>query len=276
MENSPIPVSEPAHCRRLVQLVRPEFRAFVLVPRPGDPVFSTPLCTAAECPRSSYQQGLCLTHWKRWDRAGRPGFSRWLASAGPATGCSRASMKWQELGYGGGGEGCLCGRYAGAFAAAGETELEKRLEPLTGPTCAASEYVASARRHRDELCWDDDNAREHVVGSPPLDKFLPTCATNAEPRFVLRGLPAVLRLEIQYILQRRADEGRVRTLPRRLNPLLKLLAASGVVSLLDCPPDRWSVLMNGKGATNVTRAFLRYALDELILVAGRLGEPVSI
>jgi hypothetical protein len=251
---------EPDHYRRLIHLVRPEFRASVIVPEPGDPVFSKPLCAVDGCPRSSYLQRLCLTHWKQWNRSGRPELSHWLVSARPVSSRGRVPRPCQ---------GAECDREAGGLSG-GQAEADKRFEPQLEQECAVSGCEVPACRGGEGLCLDHRTYRR-VVGSPPLDDFLLRCATNGEPRFDLRALPPLLRLEIQYALQCRADKGRVLTRPRPLKPLMTALAVSGVDSLLECSSAQWLVLMRGKGATAVTRAFLNYALDEL----ARLGDGVG-
>lgn len=262
---------EPDHYRRLIHLVRPEFRASVLVPEPGDPVFSKPLCAVDDCPRSSYLQRLCLTHWKQWSRGGRPELSQWLASAKPVSSRSRVSKPRQGAEYF--RDPAVVGSSGGraeTFGAMGQGEADKHFELRLEQECAVSGCEEPACRGGEGLCLDHETHRR-VVGSPPLEDFLLRCATNGEPRFDLRALPPVLRLEIQYALQCRADKGRVLTRPRPLKPLLTALAVSGVDSLLACSSAQWSILMKGKGATPATRAFLNYALDELT----RLGDGVG-
>lgn len=83
-------LAEPAPVGRswthvLLGSVRPEFRADVYVPDPGDRVLSAraptdaqlergpaECCAVAVCRRSVYLGRLCRSHHARWHRAGRP------------------------------------------------------------------------------------------------------------------------------------------------------------------------------------------------------------
>lgn len=89
-----------------------------------------------------------------------------------------------------------------------------------------------------------------------------SCATYGEPRFDLRGLTASARLEIQYVLQCRADERRTRTTARSIQPLLRYLAEQQVSSLLDHSAGFWIAQVHTRQrCTSTLRAFINFALD---------------
>ncbi len=71
-----------------------------------------------------------------------------------------------------------------------------------------------------------------------------------------------MRLEIQYVLQCRADERGTRTTPRSIRPVLRYLAKQRTRSLLEHSAEFWIARVQG-GSTTTTRAFLRYAVDIL-------------
>ena len=54
-----------------------------------------------------------------------------------------------------------------------------------------------------------------AAARPPTGEFIAYCASCGEDRFDLRALPPQLRLEIQYVVQRRVDVNRTRTTPDR-------------------------------------------------------------
>lgn len=101
-------------------------------------------------------------------------------------------------------------------------------------------------------------------GRPEIAEYLFWCANYGEPRFDLRGLTAQVRLEIQYVLQCRADERRTRTTPRSIRPVLRHLVEQQTTSLLDHSAEFWIARVRAQGgSTTTTRAFLRYAVDIL-------------
>ena len=57
---------------KLMAVVRPEFRADVLVFDPADPVFGGDACLVPQCERTARAAGLCHGHHQRWAHAGRP------------------------------------------------------------------------------------------------------------------------------------------------------------------------------------------------------------
>src|SRR5260370_14626170 len=58
-------------------------------------------------------------------------------------------------------------------------------------------------------------------------------------RIFLAGLPPQLKLEIQYALQRRADERTVKVQPFVVTQVVRFLATCPVTSLLDWPEETW-------------------------------------
>ena len=68
---------------KLGATVRPEFRAEIYIPLPGDPVFAADECVVAGCDRTASQRGLCNAHAIRWRQRGRPGLEEFLADPGP-------------------------------------------------------------------------------------------------------------------------------------------------------------------------------------------------
>ena len=64
--------------------VRPEFRAGIYLPDPGDPVLGAAPCTVPGCDLPGKEHGLCSAHMLRWYRRGLPDMGEFLADPGPA------------------------------------------------------------------------------------------------------------------------------------------------------------------------------------------------
>jgi hypothetical protein len=75
----------PGLLEQLMAVVRPEFRAEVYVPDPGDPVFAAGECAVAGCDRTavSTRHRLCNAHAIRFRDRGRPPMEEFLADPGP-------------------------------------------------------------------------------------------------------------------------------------------------------------------------------------------------
>ena len=71
----------------------------------------------------------------------------------------------------------------------------------------------------------------------------------------LQRLPAQLKLEIQYALQQRRDEGRAKVVPVIARAAVHALARTEVTSLLDWPEESWASLVppgtKSRGATTL-------------------------
>ena len=81
-----------------------------------------------------------------------------------------------------------------------------------------------------------------VNGRPDIDVFVrrfDEVASTAEEIIRLGLLGPQLRLEIQYVLQCRRDQRATKTLPAVVMALVRALAATGVVSLLDRTETGW-------------------------------------
>lgn len=68
---------------KLMAAVRPEFRVEVLVPRPDDPILGGGACRVAGCDRALRSRGLCVGHFLRWRRQGRPDLAQFGSTTSP-------------------------------------------------------------------------------------------------------------------------------------------------------------------------------------------------
>ena len=112
---------------RLMEVVRPEFRAEVFLPPCDSPVFFQGTCRVPSCPTaiSFASKGLCTRHHHRWKKHPEEDFERWLIEEDVETiayltvlacaleGCNRAHHGHS-----------LCGRHLSIWDSAGRPDVE--------------------------------------------------------------------------------------------------------------------------------------------------------
>jgi integrase len=250
MTQADVPGRRPGLLASLVEGVRPEFRADELAFGPGDPVFGGKPCLVPGCDRTACGHGLCQGHRQRWAAAGRPDVGEFAASAdpwwrgkdAPLTRCRAPGCRYGVTRRKG-----LCARHAGAWERAGMPDLPDWLGTLPGaaPADAAADCLIGGCQLWAEpgavLCYGHRRTwNQH--GRPPADQF----AADRAGAPVLRGerirldsLPAHLKLEVQYALQRRHDERAAKAPPPVVMIMVRALAASGASSLLDRTEQDW-------------------------------------
>ena len=78
------------------------------------------------------------------------------------------------------------------------------------------------------------------LGKPDLDEYARSYhdVIPDHERLDLRGLPG-LKLEMQYAMQCRDDDAKIKTPPSRVRHVVCFVARSGVRSLLDWPEEAW-------------------------------------
>ena len=224
---------------RLLAAVRIEFRADILVPGPDDPVLGRQACPAAGCDRPRAQNGLCTAHGKRWNDCGRPDMTVFLADPGPPLNGRRplAACSVPGCRYGSSGHG-LCSRHRpaweksgcpdpAAWAATAEPPAAQPRAECLLPFCTL--WTENANR---QFCKAHDT-RWRQRGAPDPGEFTEHCMLRGRARIDFRGLPAQLRLEMQYAVQRRADRATI-TLPHQVARwAVRKARDAGVESLLD-------------------------------------------
>jgi hypothetical protein len=208
----------PTLAERLDALVRPEFRVEVLVPAVGDPILGSPACAVPGCVHSSRYAGLCLAHLRRWKQAGRPDRRGWAATADPAVMGHRPLQPCLvgECGFGQ-HRYRLCYTHSQVWDKSGRPPLDRwQPVPTEGPTPVCAVPGCALWAELDGGWCRSHHTRWRQRGRPPTAEFIDYCASYGEDRFDLRALPAGLRLEIGYGLQRRVDANRTRTTPRSI------------------------------------------------------------
>ena len=268
---------------KLVAAVRPEFRADVFIPDPADLVFGGQACRVDGCGRPGRARGLCHGHHRRWSNAGKPDIIEFTAATearirgrSPLLPC-----RVSGCGYGRRRQG-LCSRHERAWRAAGQPELQGWAGAL--PAIHVPEPPASCRIGFCEL-WAQGEAglcRSHglrwrQLGRPDLAGFTRGYDSDWVPpheRIDLSGLAPSLRLEMQYVLQRRHDEGRIKTRPAVARQVAAFLAGSGAGSLLDLAEQAWvqrHARQYPKRGHNTARALLRFACRQIDQLAHGRG-----
>jgi hypothetical protein len=243
---------QPGLRASLMAAVRPQFRADELVFDPQDPVFGGKVCLVTGCGRTAGGQELCQGHWRRWTAAGQPGVGAFAAAAGPGWRGKDAPLACcgaPGCGYGVGRRKDLCVRHAWAWERAGMPDLRGWLDGLPGSPAAVAPAGCGISSCR---LWAEPGrhwCRWHGViwkrrGRPPAAEFAAgwaagVAAPGYERRIRLDGLPAHLKLEVQYALQRRHDERAAKAPPIVVMNAVRVMAASGASSLLDRTEQEW-------------------------------------
>jgi hypothetical protein len=244
------PAQQPASgqaglLERLLAAVRIEFRADVLVPGPDDPVLGRPACPAGGCDRPRAENGLCAAHGKRWKDRGRPDMTAFLADPGPPLNGRRLLTACSVPGccYGSSGHG-LCMRHRSAWEHAGcpdPAAWAARAElPAAQPRaeCLLPFCTLWTENEAHQFCKAHDT-RWRQLGSPDPGEFTEHCMLRGRARIDFRGLPAQLRLEMQYAVQCRADRATI-TLPHQVARwAVRRAGDARVESLLDLSEDEW-------------------------------------
>ncbi len=234
--------------QKLMAVVRLEFRPAELVFTAEDPVFGGPTCPVPQCQRVGRAGGLCRGHYARWISAGRPDLGKFIAetdtrwrrnrlSPCPVPGCR----------YGRAQVGGLCSGHYQRWKTAGRPDLRQWLStppPLSAqppPACAIDSCDLWAHANT-ALCWSHTR-RWKRLGSQAIAEYVHDQNQAPVPgheRIDLRPLSAHLKLEMQYVLQRRRDDQTTRTAPSTVCQVVRFLTAMKVGSLLDCSEETLS------------------------------------
>jgi hypothetical protein len=240
----------PALLEQLLGAVRPEFRAEVLVFAAEDPVFGGGACRVESCGRAARSKGLCQGHHLRWVGAGRPDPDVFAASTDHRWRRQRPNAACRVTGCGyGTARGGMCQLHGQRWDRAGRPDLHGWLAdpptiktPPPGVVCAVAHCDLWPQAAL-PLCHAHANTWK-VNGRPAMDvfvcRFVEVTAT-AEEIIRLGVLGPQLRLEIQYVLQCRHEQRATKTLPAVVMAVVRALAATGAVSLLDRTEDEWRI-----------------------------------
>ena len=271
---------------KLMAAVRPEFRADVLLPDPGDSVLGWTACLFTGCGRPVIARGLCTAHHRRWKLRGRPGLAAYLASAERPIAAAGEPAKCIVPGCGrcGTAAGNLCQGHAGRWRRAGYPAVAAWAQACPPPAdrrsraeCALPGCTRWADPLSSPFC-QSHTARWITAGRPDVTRFTEDCELRGRAHIDLRGLAPQLKLELQYAIQRRRDERSV-TLPYLVAQwAVRRAAAAGISSLLDCDDLQWQALagapLGGRdtgGLPRRGRVFLGFARDQAEMLRDGAG-----
>ena len=231
---------------RLFDVLRPEFRAEVLVFPASDPVFGGGECLAEGCLRSARSWRLCSAHYQRWKKDGRPPLDAFATTTDPRWQRQRPNTRCQvpNCGYGVARSG-LCSAHFQRWDRSGRPDLGLWLitapvvgQPMPGASCLIAHcqlwpHGASAFCRAHEGAW-------RANGRPDINdfacRFVPR-PTTADATIELGKLGRQLKLEVQYALQCRRDDRTGKLAPAIVRRAVNFLAEGSTVSLLDTGED---------------------------------------
>ena len=185
-------------------------------------------CRAPGCRRGVRFQGLCTRHSAAWMRAGRPDADEWLAGV-PETAVPEGQQE------------CLvwfCDLWA-------ERDI---------PFCQAH-----------GVTWKNRGRPEpgEFAGGYHDDDPIP-----GHERVHLQCLPAPLKLEVQYALQRRRDEREGKAPPYIVMAAVRFLASSGAFSLLERTEQDWRDAFGKRGNAIALLVWSRRQVADLAEAGG--------
>lgn len=227
--------------------VRSEFRSDVMEFGPEDPVFGGAVCQVGGCARTARGRGLCQGHLHRWVGEGRPDMQRFVESTDPRWRRQRPNQccRVQGCGYGS-ARGGLCGLHAQRWQRAGRPNLDAWLadaaaaqQPVAGKMCRIPHCELWAQG-TSPFCQSHTNTWK-VNGRPDIDEFADRFTETSLSSEMIRldRLAPQLKLEIQYVLQRRHDDRQGKLTPDVVMRVVRALAEANVGSLLDHDEDSW-------------------------------------
>ncbi len=253
---------------KLMAAVRPEFRAGIYLPAPGDPVLGAGPCTVPGCDLPGKEHGLCSAHMLRWYRRGRPGMGEFLADPGPALRGHRTPRACliDECRYGTCSRG-LCARHRRQWDQAGQPALHAWTPAVTPPApgqpaqCALP-WCSLWPESRDGVFCQVHTRRWRRSGISDPAEFTAASQQAGRRRIDYRQLTPQLRLEFQYAVQCRSGERAQSAPPWIIQPAIRLARLAGVKSLLDHPEQQWRGIAAASGLVNSSGqalGFLFYA-----------------
>lgn len=253
---------------KLMAEVRSEFRSDVLEFGADDPVFGGAECRVEGCGRTARGRGLCEGHRQRWDDEGRPSVEQFVVSTDPRWRRRQPNQRCRVPGCGyGSARGGMCGLHAQRWERAGRPSLAGWLaepqpfkQPAAGVTCRIP-HCELWPQGTSAFCQTHTNTWK-VNGRPDIDVFADRFAAEAplaSEQIRLDRLIGQLKLELQYVLQRRHDDRQGKLTPDVVMRVVKALAAAGVGSLLHHDEDTWHDWARSTINDTRSRGFLSYA-----------------
>ena len=253
---------------KLMAALRGEFRSDVLEFAPEDLVFGGAECRVAGCERTARGRGLCQGHLQRWNNQGRPDLEQFAASTDPRWRRQQPNQQCRVPGCGyGSARGGMCGLHAQRWERAGRPDLHAWLaepqpfkRPAAGATCRIP-HCELWPQATSPFCQTHTNTWK-VNGRPDINEFADCFAAEtplAGEVIRLDRLAPQLKLEMQYVLQRRHDDRQGKLTPDVVMRAVRALVDADVGSLLDHDEDAWHERTRLPINDTRSRGFLGYA-----------------
>lgn len=272
----------PGLLESLLGAVRSGFRADTLVFPAEDPVFGGGACRVDGCQRCARGRAqLCSGHHQRWVAEGRIELDVFVTSTDRRWRRQQpnAACRVDCCGYGVAREG-MCQLHFQRWERASRPDLDGWLsdppavkQPAPGSTCGIGHcelwpQAALPLCHAHASTW-------RANGRPDIETFVggfTQANIPADETIRLDALRPHLKLEIQYALQCRHDERAAKIAPAVVMRLVRFLATTTAVSLLDHGEDTWRSRMGRHAPKDANaRALLVYArrkVDDLADAGG--------
>jgi hypothetical protein len=273
--------------QRLLAVVRTEFRGEVLEFAADDPIFGTGSCRIDGCERAARGNRLCQGHRQRWQKAGRPEMDTFVASTDPRWRRQQPNLACRVAGCGyGSARGGLCQLHAQRWEHAGRPDLPGWLAepppvkaPTGAPVCLVEHCILWPQAggpfcHAHHATWRANGRPQDLAGF--CRRFTAGVLPPGDQVVQLAGLPAQLRLEVQYALQCRRDDHTTKAAPTVVMQVVRFLIADGAASVLDRDDTTWRARPPPKDPN--PRALLCYArrkVEDLVHGQGWESEYAS-
>ena len=255
----------------LREAVREEFQHEIYRPQPGDRVLFGPTCAIKGCPGKGVNRSLglkakgtnrsigtryrgyvCLSHVEMWRRDGQPPIDAWVRHAARARRGQAAPQQCSAA-------GCPRSASRNRWCSAHRHRFERAGRPADWAAFAATvpAVPVGAQRCRIGGCRFPDVGAEGFCDSH-LQRFREARARRPEltadgyhahltaageigaPKFDMRGLPAIVQLELQYGLQRRQQAGRAQMGELIFGQVARWIAELRVESVLERSEAFWT------------------------------------
>ena len=248
----------PASWEQLLRAsVRPEFQVDIYRPEPGDPVLFGPTCAVAGCDARGMQRVddvrgyLCEGHARMWRRDGQPPRRAWLVDGArdlrhhrPLSACAAHDCRRSVH------ADALCRPHHRHWRRAGCPPLEQFAAGAPTVRGGVDECRVEGCRFMavrgGELC-DGHHKRYTWLrwhrGELDLDGYVAHADNGrrrSAPRFDLRGIGAIVALELGYALQCRHDQRGAAITPLIFGQVARWLRDRPVDSLLIGSDSAWS------------------------------------
>ena len=255
----------PGLLEKLMAVVRTEFRVDLYVPDPDHPVLGRGTCPVPDCDRSPTEHGLCPSHGQRWQDRGRPELTEFVTDPGPPVNGRRDLTRCTVPGcrYGSSGLG-LCIRHRSAWTTSGHPDpaiwasTARAADPAQRTICALP-FCSLWIESQPNLFCKAHQTRWRMQGRPDVEQFITSCLLRGRARIDFCGLPAQLKLELQYAVQCRADQATITLPPPVAAWTIRQAREANVASLLEHSAEQWADRAGPK--TSSYPAFLAFARD---------------